>query len=123
MTPQAIIRAAYSDCLQLAKQHQEGWTCHLEAAFEAAQQGERQHRKGHPGRCKVSILDAARYFTATWFLDQTKGPESWTAACTVRDDVRLALGARDLCPGRELNKLRKAHAAFLALNYSDWWTP
>jgi hypothetical protein len=80
MTPQQLIRLAYNDCLRLSQAHMSGWNNYLEQAFEAAQIGERQHRKGHPGRCKVSVLDAARYFAAKWFLDQTKGPESWTAA-------------------------------------------
>lgn len=122
-TIHAQIRAAYSDCLQLSRQHQQGFGNLLEQAFEAAQQGERQHRRSSPGRWRASVLDAARHFAVKWFLDQTKGPESWAAACSVRDDVRLALGARDTCPKPELTKLRKLHAAVLAIDYAEQMAP
>ncbi len=122
-TLQNQIRTAYSDCLQLSRQHQQGFGNLLEQAFEAAQVGERQHRKHQGGRWRVSVLNAAQYFAVKWFLDQTKGPESWAAACSVRDDVRLALGARDTCPKAELRKLRKLHAAVLAIDYAEQMAP
>ncbi len=123
MTIQNQIRTAYGDCLQLSRRYQQGFGNLLEQAFEAAQQGERLHRRYQDGKWRVSVLDAARYFAVKWFLDQTKGPESWAAACSVRDDVRLALGARDTCPKPELRKLRRLHADVLAIDYCEAMAP
>jgi len=123
MTIQGIIREAYFDCLKLAEKHQSGWSCLLSLAFDAAKEGERRHRKSSPGKWRISVDDAARYFAVKWFLDSTKGPENWAAACMLRDDARLALGARDLCPKAEIRKLRKFHAACLALDYSEQMAP
>ncbi len=122
-TIHAQIHTAYSDCLRLSRQHQQGFGNLLEQAFEAAQQGERRHRRHQEGRWRMSVLDAARYFAVKWFLDTHQAPKSWAAACSVRDDVRLALGARDTCPKPELRRLRKLHAAVLAIDYAEQMAP
>lgn len=115
----ARIRQAYSDCLQLSRKHQSGWVNYLEQAFEAAQQGERQHRRG-PGVWRMSVIDAARWFAVRWFLDTQKAPKSWRDACAIRDDARFGLAARDCCPKPEVAKLRKTYADVLGYDYSEW---
>lgn len=118
----ARIHEAYGDCLHLARKYQRGFGNWLEQARDAAETGERQHRRV-AGKWRVSISEAAQYFAVKWFLTcNNRKRFSWADVCSVRDDARLAYGAAGVCPAKELAKLRREYSDVLAYDYASWVT-
>ncbi len=99
---QKRIAAAYAACYRLCSQRGAGRAQdYLEKSLDAARRGESEHRKAGArftrsvAKYKLPVADAARFFAVKWFLDETAGPEDYTAAACLREDVLNALAARD----------------------------
>lgn len=125
---QKRIADAYAACYQLCSQRGAVRAqAYLKKALDASRRGEAEHRKAgarftrSAARYKLPIADAARFFAVKWFLDETPGPEDYTAAACLREDALNALAARDEVRReigeREWRELRAEFLDVLELDY------
>lgn len=120
---QRRLSQAFAECSKACRISSGGHEAdrYLQAALDAATDGERRHRKAGRGMSayKQPIGHAALYFAIKWFLDESQlVPDSWADACGVRDDVRFAYAARSLVESELRDALREKFADVLALDYS-----
>jgi len=70
----------------------------LRKAFEAALEGERQHRKGAPycvsHEARISSQDAARFFVLKWVCEGSPKKVSFREAAQLRPDAFLGYALR-----------------------------
>lgn len=123
------IRQAYQACQRLYQKHRSGWADLLEQAVEAAEKGERQHRRGRPNEWRQSVPCVAKWFAVKWFLDVAAyaPPEDWASAVEIRPDCLLAYAAMSQVlrgigehAATEVDELREAYADVLAYDYTSW---
>lgn len=122
-TVKAIIDLAYSELEHACDPSREA-TKLLRAAYAAAEQGERAHRRfgasftNGKASYRASVTTAARYFVCKWFCDPAK-VTSAREACAMRADCLHASALRELLDS-EGKTLPPALSGMLAIGQLDY---